>query len=43
MALLPPIPAMSLRVAAAAYESFHDAFAYVPPSVSRGFVEALIP
>lgn len=30
-------------VAAAAYESFHDAFADVPPSASRGFVEALIP
>jgi geranylgeranyl diphosphate synthase type II len=30
-------------VATAAYESFHDAFASVPPSASRGFVEALIP
>ena len=30
-------------VATAAYESFHDAFAGVPPSASRGFVEALIP
>jgi geranylgeranyl diphosphate synthase type II len=30
-------------VAAAAYDSFHDAFADVPPSASRGFVEALIP
>jgi hypothetical protein len=30
-------------VATAAYESFHDAFANVPPSASRGFVEALIP
>jgi hypothetical protein len=30
-------------VAAVAYESFHDAFANVPPSASRGFVEALIP
>jgi len=30
-------------VATAAYESFHDAFADVPPSDSRGFVEALIP
>jgi geranylgeranyl diphosphate synthase type II len=30
-------------VATAAYESFHDAFADVPPSASRGFVEALIP
>jgi geranylgeranyl diphosphate synthase type II len=30
-------------VATAAYESFHDAFAAVPPSASRGFVEALIP
>src|SRR5262249_3907425 len=30
-------------VATAAYESFHDAFADVPPSPSRGFVEALIP
>jgi hypothetical protein len=37
------IPVMSLRVAIAAYESFHDAFADVPPSASRGFVEALIP
>jgi hypothetical protein len=43
MALLPPIPAMSLRVAAAAYESFHDAFAYVPPVGLATFVEALIP
>jgi hypothetical protein len=30
-------------VATAAYESFHDAFADVPPSASRSFVEALIP
>ena len=30
-------------VATAAYESFHDAFAGVPPSAARGFVEALIP
>ena len=30
-------------VATAAYESFHDAFAGVPSSASRGFVEALIP
>ena len=30
-------------VATAAYESFHDAFANVPASASRGFVEALIP
>jgi geranylgeranyl diphosphate synthase, type II len=30
-------------VATAAYESFHDAFADVPPSASQGFVEALIP
>ena len=30
-------------VATAAYESFHDAFAQVPPSASRGFIEALIP
>jgi hypothetical protein len=34
---------MSLRVVVAAYESFDDAFADVPPSASRGFVEALIP
>jgi hypothetical protein len=34
---------MSLRVAVAAYKSFHDAFADVPPSASRGLVEALIP
>jgi hypothetical protein len=37
------MPTMSLRVAVAAYESFHDAFADVPPSTSRGFVDALIP
>jgi geranylgeranyl diphosphate synthase type II len=30
-------------VAAAAYESFHEAFAGVPPSPHRAFVEALIP
>jgi geranylgeranyl diphosphate synthase type II len=30
-------------VAAAAYESFHQAFADVPPSPHRDFVEALIP
>jgi hypothetical protein len=30
-------------VATAACESFHDAFADVPASASRGFVEALIP
>lgn len=30
-------------VAAAAYESFHEAFADVPPSASRDFVEALVP
>jgi len=30
-------------VATAAYESFHDAFAHVPRSASRGFIEALIP
>ena len=30
-------------VAAAAYESFHEAFADVPPSAPRDFVEALIP
>jgi geranylgeranyl diphosphate synthase, type II len=30
-------------VAAAAYESFHQAFAEVPPSPHRDFVEALIP
>jgi geranylgeranyl diphosphate synthase type II len=30
-------------VATAAYESFHDAFAGVPPSASRSFVEALVP
>lgn len=30
-------------VATAAYESFHDAFADVPPSASQGFVDALIP
>ncbi len=30
-------------VATAAYESFHEAFADVPPSAPRDFVEALIP
>jgi geranylgeranyl diphosphate synthase type II len=30
-------------VAAAAYESFHEAFARVPPSASRDFIEALVP
>jgi hypothetical protein len=30
-------------VAAAAYESFHEAFAGAPPSPHRAFVEALIP
>lgn len=30
-------------IGTAAYESFHDAFAGVPPSASRAFVEALIP
>jgi hypothetical protein len=30
-------------VATAVYESSHDAFADVPPSASRVFVEALIP
>jgi len=30
-------------MATAAYESFHLAFADVPPSASRGFIEALIP
>ena len=30
-------------VAAAAYESFHQAFADMPPSPHRDFVEALIP
>jgi hypothetical protein len=43
MVPLPLTPAMSLRVAVAAHESFRDAFADVPPSASRGFVEALIP
>jgi hypothetical protein len=43
MAPLLLISAGSLRVAVVACESFHDAFADVPPSASRGFVEALIP
>jgi geranylgeranyl diphosphate synthase type II len=30
-------------VATVAYEFFHDAFADLPPSASRDFVEALIP
>jgi geranylgeranyl diphosphate synthase type II len=30
-------------IAATAYESFHDAFARVPPSGSRDFIEALVP
>jgi hypothetical protein len=36
-----PFPAQGVAVAAC--ESFHDAFADVPPSASRGFVEAFIP